>query len=285
MGKGVDLTRKVINSLTVLGLSHNNGRNYWRVQCHCGQEKPRPLLSAEINRHKGLCMCASNVANTSQGKFLVGDELLSSKKGRYFKVICTGCASLHTASTYQITSGVDFCGCQSHTLVNKGQYTEVTVAGEFSFILDTEDYYKHVRNRRWHLTNSKTNKHRYVATSNTEGLYPTLLHRLILGTREGLVTDHINGITTDNRKINLREVTNTINCRNCAISESNTSGCTGVKALDNGFWWAYIMVDRKQISLGRKYLSMEDAITARKEAEAKYGFHENHGRNNHNNLK
>jgi len=90
--------------------------------------------------------------------------------------------------------------------------------------------------------------------------------------------DHINGITDDNRIENLRVVSNQQNHTNMKKHKGNSSSVTGVywnKRAEK--WQAYICIDYKQIYLGVfKYLV--DAETARKDAEIKYGFHKNHGR-------
>ena len=91
--------------------------------------------------------------------------------------------------------------------------------------------------------------------------------------------DHINGIKTDNRICNLRDVTHQENGRNRKISSNNTSGITGVSWINkNKSWQAGIKIDRKVKYLysGKDFFQ---ACCARKSAEAKYGFHENNGRN------
>lgn len=93
--------------------------------------------------------------------------------------------------------------------------------------------------------------------------------------------DHINGVRDDNRKANLRLVSVAENRRNAARPSHNTSGHVGVgyrpKRGRIAQWRAYIKVAGKQIELGH-YTTKEQAIAARKAAERKYGFHENHGR-------
>lgn len=90
--------------------------------------------------------------------------------------------------------------------------------------------------------------------------------------------DHINGDPADNRIANLRCVPQSENNKNARRRKDNTSGVTGVlwyKA--RGKWGAKINHDGKPIFLGL-YPSIQDAIAARRRAEAEYGYHSNHGR-------
>jgi hypothetical protein len=88
--------------------------------------------------------------------------------------------------------------------------------------------------------------------------------------------DHINGIKSDNRLSNLRVVSKTLNQRNTRSRRNNSSGAQGVRCR-NGRWTAQIANNGKQLHLG----SFDDAqaeIAARKAAEARLGYHPNHGR-------
>lgn len=90
--------------------------------------------------------------------------------------------------------------------------------------------------------------------------------------------DHINHDRTDNRIKNLRSATHIENCKNQTVSKSNTSGHTGVYWCKwRNKWRVQIMVGGKNKTLGR-FTEKADAIHARKKAEIKYGFHENHGK-------
>lgn len=90
--------------------------------------------------------------------------------------------------------------------------------------------------------------------------------------------DHINGDQTDNRIANLRCVSDAENKRNLSLRAKNKTGHHGV-------WWderrgkyqAYIAEDKRRVSLGR-FDRLEDAVAARQAAEARLGYHPNHGR-------
>ena len=91
--------------------------------------------------------------------------------------------------------------------------------------------------------------------------------------------DHINHNRDDNRIENLREVSHIENHKNQSLFCNNTSGHVGVHWYKTTKKWrAQIKANGKKIiSLGY-FKEKEDAIKARKEAEAKYKFHKNHGR-------
>ena len=89
--------------------------------------------------------------------------------------------------------------------------------------------------------------------------------------------DHINGDGTDNRWINLRDVTRIENGKNLRRSSSNTSGITGVYfSSKRNRWKSQIYVNSKLIQIGY-YNNIFDTACARKNAEKLYGFHKNHG--------
>lgn len=90
--------------------------------------------------------------------------------------------------------------------------------------------------------------------------------------------DHINGVRTDNRLCNLREVTAQENSRNMRRSCKNTSGVLGVYwEAKQRKWRAVIRVATKLVHLG-SFTELAAAASARQAANEKYGFHPNHGR-------
>lgn len=88
--------------------------------------------------------------------------------------------------------------------------------------------------------------------------------------------DHINGVRTDNRIVNLREVSPAENQKNLRMGKDNISGFVGVIQHKNGRWRATINTDGSQIHLGY-FASKLEAIEARIDANNEYGFHPNHG--------
>lgn len=131
------------------------------------------------------------------------------------------------------------------------------------FYFDLEDY-NLIKDYTWYIDNDG-----YVKAREFKRSKNILLHRLILSYPKGLI-DHVNHKTNDNRKINLRKVTNSQNGMNHSIGSNNTSGVSGVhwdKHLNK--WRARITVNYQRIDLG-VYSKYEDAVRARKQAEDKY---------------
>ncbi len=95
--------------------------------------------------------------------------------------------------------------------------------------------------------------------------------------------DHINRDGMDNSYSNLRKVSPQVNQQNKSVYSNSRSGITGVSWYTrNGKWRARIQYTDK---LGTKhnkllgyYTDLLDAVTARQQAEAYYGFHPNHGK-------
>lgn len=104
-----------------------------------------------------------------------------------------------------------------------------------------------------------------------------LIWRMLTGECAGEI-DHINGNGLDNRLENLRPVSHLENMRNVPLYRANKSGVTGVYWSEpKKKWQAAIRVDGQQVHLGT-FTDFNEAVEARRLAEEKYGFHQNHGR-------
>lgn len=87
--------------------------------------------------------------------------------------------------------------------------------------------------------------------------------------------DHINGDRTDNRIGNLRVVTRRENSRNLKVQSGEMRGVYWYAPTSR--WVAKIHSKRRMLHLGY-FKDLDAAIAARREAERKLGFHQNHGR-------
>lgn len=110
---------------------------------------------------------------------------------------------------------------------------------------------------------------------------PYLSHRVIYALYHGYwpgEIDHKNHNRSDNRIENLREVTHIENHKNRSLNSTNTSGFNGVSFNKrNKKWMARIRHEGESRYLGL-FTDIASAIAARKAANIKYGYHENHGK-------
>ena len=147
--------------------------------------------------------------------------------------------------------------------------------------IDDEDYGR-VSQYKWcaSLDKKSPNKESYYALRNIitpEGKRTTLaLHRFLMGDPSGMCIDHINHNTLDNRKANLRIVTQRQNCYNSRMVRENKSGYKGVTRSGKK-WTAIIGVNNNKIYLG-SFLSPKKASLAYNKAakehfgEASYSY-------------
>lgn len=90
--------------------------------------------------------------------------------------------------------------------------------------------------------------------------------------------DHINGIKSDNRISNLRDVTHAVNGRNQKLHVTNSSGYIGVSKC-GAKWRACVYIDGHRKHLG-VYECATDADNALRSFRSRNGFHPNHGATN-----
>ena len=147
-------------------------------------------------------------------------------------------------------------------IILKEDYAEIVIESKkygVSFLtkIDKEDIEK-VKNEMWHITFAPTVQSFYVK-SNKKGF----LHRYITNCSDNKVVDHINHNTLDNRKENLRCISNMQNTQN----KKYISGINFEK--QRNMWRARIGVNYSRIELGF-YNTYNEAVKARLEAEKVY---------------
>lgn len=133
--------------------------------------------------------------------------------------------------------------------------------------VDEEDFEK-FGGMKWYASFCKSINNFY-ACRKTKKIY--YLHRVIMGSPEGMVVDHINHDTLDNRRENLRICTQNQNMMNRIGSSSHSkSGIRGVYWHKRaGKWTSQIHINGKAKHLGL-FVSVDEAIASFAEANKKY---------------
>lgn len=145
-----------------------------------------------------------------------------------------------------------------------GYITGWTTNTNRPFYFDYEDW-EMIKKKSWYEDRLQNG---YVVTSGGTGNSPIYLHKLIMG-NEGIV-DHKNRNKLDNRRNNLRIITQQENSCNRNISCRNKSGKQGVTWHKRAKAWE-VKIGFKGKDYGIKYFkNFDDAILYREELEKKY---------------
>ncbi len=114
----------------------------------------------------------------------------------------------------------------------------------------------------------------YAARYSTGGTHETreiiYMHRVIIGTGEGMVTDHTDSNGLNNRRANLRQCSVAENCRNKSINRSSKSKLKGVHwAKQKNRWRAVINAGWKNSKHLGYFRTKEAAYAAYCEASSR----------------
>lgn len=230
----------------------------YRVRCSCG--KDYETSKPNILRRDAKCVDCGRVCTTeSNRKYRVGDEIngfkLLEETGRnkhgglLYRCVCLSCG----AESIRVAGGLaknktkrcKNCPPDYHFTESDGSATG-TLPNGTSFVIDS-DVIDNVSDFFWRLDTSG-----YVLTGN--GSNKILLQWFVMGYKsapQNMVIDHINQDKTDNRRCNLRFVSEHQNNLNHGISKANKSGYVGA-FFDNrkGRFCGKITVNNHGIRLG-----------------------------------
>lgn len=208
------------------------------------------------------------------GRLIVLNRDLEKEKSIKSNSTCWLCLcecgnKISVRSSCLVSGKTKSCGClnKEKTIEKNKKYNIYDLTGEYGigyttkdekFYFDLEDYDK-IKKYSWYIGSAGY----AITTYNRKAI---LMHRIIMNPAPCEYVDHIYGIKTDNRKSHLRLVTSSQNSQNSKTSSSNTSGRKGVREYRNGKWCYEIWYNHKR---ERKfgYLSFDDAVKAREEAE------------------
>lgn len=281
-----NLVGKKFNRLTVVErVRYGKKSLFWRCRCDCGKET---VVSSEKlkSSHTQSCGCKS-LENTIKrnlqrmrdlqgerfGKLTVLEKAETKNQQSHWLCECDCGNKCVVAATNLIEGRTKSCGCQrtdvcksriikcDYTIDSQNVVHVILRTGE-EMLCDLEDWEK-LKNHGWRLGDTG---YAQCGIDNKT----TKFHIKIMGRRKGLVIDHINRNRLDNRRCNLRFVTQEVNTLNRSVQSNNKCGVKGVsKHKGTGLWEAIITVKGKQYHLGL-HKTIQEAEKARKEAEEKY---------------
>ena len=158
------------------------------------------------------------------------------------------------------------------TLTTEQGYRKITLSDGTVTLVDEDDY-EALNQYSWYKWRSGNN---WYAVRTITVKYPKqqmfMMHRVVLEAPEGVMVDHINGNSLDNRRSNLRLCNNTQNQQNAKLRVDNKTGYKGVTQhkMFNKFQ-AKIKHNGKQIHLGLHDTVKEAAQAYNQKAKELFG--------------
>ena len=129
---------------------------------------------------------------------------------------------------------------------------------EIDFLIDTDDV-KFLKKYHWRVRYTRKLNNYYAETG--KGKNRLILHRLLTNCPDGLVVDHINHNTIDNRKCNLKVCTYGENMINRYTFKNNKLGEKNISYKQNRYCVRFFR-DKKEIYIG-SFATLKAAIDSR----------------------
>jgi hypothetical protein len=234
-----------------------------------------------------------NCGRDFMSKFLLQYNLyeefckIHNKTPKTKKEYCVICGSDNQVNKYQ---GKPYCKKHWNHMVRYGEVIEKTIYDKNDYIFEDDIVKIVLRDRKQNINGyciidkddyDKVKKYKwyksygYCKTKSIIKDNGIAIHNVIMDNLEHIdeiIYDHQDKDKLNNRKLNLRLVTDQENAMNMSKKITNTSGVTGVRQYNNDLdskWEAGITYKYENIFLGR-YLDFDEAVIARLEGEAKY---------------
>jgi len=255
----IDLTGRKFGKLTVIKKAKKRGpKLYWLCKCECGVEKEirGSSLKAGDSTSCGSGYCNGRV-NDITGRVFGKITVLSFSRilnGRsMFNCKCS-CGNKKEIEGHHLIQGlvVTCTKCNLNEYFTRENYmVGLTTNGE-EFYFDIQDL-PLISQRNWYMANGYVQcKHKNKRVS---------MHRFLLNPDKSKVVDHINGVTYDNRRHNIRICTQRENVLNIKDRSYLTGGYRGVIGAGSNKFISRIQKDGKRIYLGT-FLTKEEAAQA-----------------------
>lgn len=245
MRKALDLVGQIFGRLTVLQRVDNyidkkgGQRSAWECECECGNHV---IITGDKLKN----------GNTKSCGCLQKEKAAKTLKETHKKIdYCIVNASKRKQNKYDL-SGDFGVGYTSNTNDDGINY----------FYFDLEDYDK-IKDYCWSFANN------YVVANSLNKKCNIRMHRLIMGVSDDKVVDHKKHNPYDNRKKNLRVVTQAQNVRNIKKNRDiENKKYVGVQQREKKYR-AQINFNNNRYYLGT-FDTFEEAVQARLQAEEKY---------------
>lgn len=146
---------------------------------------------------------------------------------------------------------------------------EIPLTKGFVAFIDDDDYDRVIAMGKWQaILNISVNTY-YAIHSMGKG--NIRMNRFIMNTPKGMVCDHINGNTLDNRKSNLRNCTQTQNLWNTGHQKNNKLKQKYIRQLKAGTYEVHLRLYGESV-FRKAFKTLEEAIIIRDEkAKIYYG--------------
>jgi hypothetical protein len=282
LGKIIDLSGMRFGFWTVIKRSNKKANEvYWICKCVYGIQKEVSSKSLRDGRSTN-CGCKKRNEDLTGKRFgkLIVLEQVDNDKNRHiqYKCLCDCGKEKIVIGSFLLNGSIKSCGCYHNEIavrigMERKKYNKYdleskefgigyTFKGE-EFWFDKEDFDK-IKDYCWYVGKDgyvyayccKNNKRKQIR-----------MHKLVMNANENEDIDHIKHKKYDNRKSELRKVTQSQNNMNQKIRVDNSSGYKGV-CWDNfnEKWLAYISKNNKRYNLG-SFNNIEDAIAVRQREE------------------